>query len=52
VFVPTEDSDENPSGRRIAAWMLDSADVGLLGILWAIVVGIWARRRDRQRTAQ
>jgi hypothetical protein len=45
----TNDSDENPSSRRIASWMLDGADLGVLGLAWALIVGIWARRRYRRR---
>jgi hypothetical protein len=29
--------------------MLDGADLGVLGLAWALIVGIWARRRYRRR---
>jgi hypothetical protein len=47
--MATEDPDENPSAGRIAGWAMDGLDLGVLGLAWALIVGVWARRRHRRR---
>lgn len=43
-----EESDENPSAKRVAGWALDASHLGPIGLVWAVLIGIWGRRRHRR----